>query len=123
MSPSSDGNKRPIIAANTESLLRIIQSVPSTKAEPFKRWLAKVGYERLEEIENPVLDAADGLPSRAALARELLRYKMEDYSENGFCASWLVDLEFELWEAADRDSPPEDEMFMVNTSRECDFFR
>ena len=72
---------------------------------------------------NPELDAADGLPSRAALARELLRYKMEDYSENGFCASWLVDLEFELWEAADRDSPPEDEMFMVNTSRECDFFR
>lgn len=64
-------------------------------------------------------DPADSLPSRATLARELLRYKMEDYSENGFCASWLVDLEFELWEAADRDSPSEREMFTVNTSREC----
>ena len=68
---------------------------------------------------NPDLDPADGLPTRAALARELLRYKMEDYSENGFCASWLVDLEFALWEAADRDSPSGDGMFTVNTSREC----
>jgi hypothetical protein len=38
-------------------LLRIIQSIPSPKAEPFKRWLAQVGYERLEEIENPELAA------------------------------------------------------------------
>ena len=53
----ADGKKRPIKAANTESLFRIIQSVPSPKAEPFKRWLAKVGYERLEEIENPELAA------------------------------------------------------------------
>ncbi len=64
-------------------------------------------------------DPTDGLPTRAALARELLLYKMEDYSQNGFCASWLEDLEFELWEAADRDSPSEREMFTVNTSREC----
>lgn len=62
---------------------------------------------------------ADDLPTRAELARELLRYKMEDYSQNGFCASWLVDLEFELWDAVDRDSPSEREMFTVNTSREC----
>jgi hypothetical protein len=52
----ADGKKRPIKAANTESL-RIIQSIPSPKAEPFKRWLAKVGFERLEEIENPELAA------------------------------------------------------------------
>ena len=39
--------------ANTESLLRIIQSIPSPKAEPFKRWLAKVGYERIQEISDP----------------------------------------------------------------------
>ena len=39
--------------ANTKSLFRIIQSIPSPKAEPFKQWLAKVGYERIEEIENP----------------------------------------------------------------------
>lgn len=51
------GKHRKIRAANTESLLRIIQSVPSPKAEPFKRWLAKIGYERLEEIENPELAA------------------------------------------------------------------
>ncbi len=53
----ADGKKRPIKAANTESLLRIIQSIPSPKAEPFKLWLAKVGYERFEEIENPELAA------------------------------------------------------------------
>ncbi|WP_245207495.1 BRO-N domain-containing protein [Rickettsia fournieri] len=39
--------------ANTESLLRIIQSIPSPKAEPFKQWLAKVGYERIQEISDP----------------------------------------------------------------------
>lgn len=54
---AADGKKRKIKAANTESLLRIVQSIPSPKAEPFKRWLAKVGYERLEEIENPELAA------------------------------------------------------------------
>jgi hypothetical protein len=41
--------------ANAENLLRIIQSIPSPRSEPFKRWLARVGYERLEEIENPEL--------------------------------------------------------------------
>jgi hypothetical protein len=54
---AADGKKRKIKAANTESLFRIIQSIPSPKAEPFKRWLAAVGYERLEEIENPELAA------------------------------------------------------------------
>jgi prophage antirepressor-like protein len=52
---AADGKKRKIQAANIENLLRIIQSIPSPKAEPFKRWLARVGYERLEEIENPEL--------------------------------------------------------------------
>ena len=64
-------------------------------------------------------DPTDHLPTRAALARELLRYKMEEYSQDGFCASWLIDLEFELWEAAERDAPSEREMFIVTTSREC----
>ncbi len=49
------GKKRKTLAGNTEDILRIIQSIPSPKAEPFKRWLAKVGYERIEEIENPEL--------------------------------------------------------------------
>lgn len=43
--------------ANAEGILRLIQSIPSPKAEPFKRWLAQVGAERLEEIENPELAA------------------------------------------------------------------
>ena len=49
------GGKQKMRCANSEGLLRIIQSIPSPKAEPFKRWLAKVGSERLEEIENPEL--------------------------------------------------------------------
>ena len=53
--PSADGKKYNTDCANTESLFRIIQSIPSPKAEPFKRWLAKVGYERVQEIENPEL--------------------------------------------------------------------
>ena len=48
-----DGKMRETDCANTESLFRIIQSIPSPKAEPFKRWLAKVGYERIQEIADP----------------------------------------------------------------------
>lgn len=50
-----DGKKRKIKAANIKSLFRIIQSIPSPKAEPFKQWLAQVGYDRILEIENPEL--------------------------------------------------------------------
>ena len=66
-----DGKQRLADVADTEQLLRIIQSIPSPKAEPFKRWLAKVGYERLEEIENPEL--------AAKRMREL--YKAKGYSD------------------------------------------
>ncbi|MFH1637594.1 MAG: Bro-N domain-containing protein [Candidatus Woesearchaeota archaeon] len=52
---SEDGKYYNTDCANTESMFRIIQSIPSRKAEPFKRWLAKVGYERVQEIENPEL--------------------------------------------------------------------
>jgi prophage antirepressor-like protein len=52
---SSDGKKYETDCANTEGLFRIIQSIPSPKAEPFKRWLAKVGYERIQEIADPEL--------------------------------------------------------------------
>lgn len=52
--PTSGGNQK-LLSWNTEGLFRLIQSIPSKKAEPFKRWLAKVGYERIEEIENPEL--------------------------------------------------------------------
>ena len=69
---SSDGKKYRTDAANTETLLRIIQSIPSSKAEPFKRWLAKVGYERIQEIENPEL----------ATQRTRALYKAKGYPED-----------------------------------------
>jgi len=50
---ASDGKSRATDCANVQSLLRIIQSIPSPKAEPFKQWLAKVGYERIQETTNP----------------------------------------------------------------------
>lgn len=50
---SRDGKEYETDCADTEGIFRIIQSIPSKKAEPFKRWLAKVGYERVQEIENP----------------------------------------------------------------------
>jgi len=50
-----DGKMRETDCANTETVFRIIQTIPSSKAEPFKRWLAKVGYERVQEIEDPAL--------------------------------------------------------------------
>jgi len=53
--PAPDGKIRESNCANTEGIFRIIQSIPSPKAEPFKRWLAKVGYERVQEIEDPEL--------------------------------------------------------------------
>jgi DNA-damage-inducible protein D len=66
-----DGKKRATNCANTEGLFRIIQSIPSPKAEPFKRWLAKVGYERVQEIEDPEL--------ATKRTREL--YRAKGYSE------------------------------------------
>jgi len=52
---TESGKKRKTLAGNTKHILRLIQSVPSKKAEPFKKWLAEVGYERIQEIENPEL--------------------------------------------------------------------
>lgn len=69
---ASDGKKYATDCANTEGLFRIIQSIPSPKAEPFKRWLAKVGYERVQEIENPEL----------ATKRTRMLYKLKGYSED-----------------------------------------
>ncbi|HMI03368.1 MAG TPA: hypothetical protein VK541_12840 [Pedobacter sp.] len=50
---AEDGKMRETDVADTKSLLRLIQSIPSPKAEPFKVWLAKVGYERMQEISDP----------------------------------------------------------------------
>jgi DNA-damage-inducible protein D len=67
-----DGKMRETDCADTEGVFRIIQSIPSAKAEPFKRWLAKVGYERVQEIEDPEL----------ATKRTRMLYKLKGYSEN-----------------------------------------
>lgn len=67
-----DGKMRETDCADTETVFRIIQSIPSPKAEPFKRWLARVGYERVQEIEDPEL----------AVKRTKMLYKLKGYSEN-----------------------------------------
>lgn len=67
-----DGKKRKIQASDSKGLLRIIQSIPSAKAEPFKLWLAQVGADRLEEIENPEL--------ATQRTREL--YKLKGYPDD-----------------------------------------
>ncbi|MEK7101675.1 MAG: Bro-N domain-containing protein [Patescibacteria group bacterium] len=69
---ASDGKKYETDCADTEGIFRIVQSIPSPKAEPFKRWLAKVGYERVQEIENPEL----------ATKRTRMLYKLKGYSED-----------------------------------------
>ena len=66
-----DGKMRPTECANTEGLLRIIMSIPSPKAEPFKLWLAQVGTERIQEIENPEL----------MTERQAAMYRAKGYSE------------------------------------------
>ena len=68
------GGTQRINCANVKSLLRIIQSIPSPKAEPFKQWLAQVGYERMQEIENP----------------ELAQKRMKElYEKKGYPKDWI----------------------------------
>ncbi|MDA3838967.1 MAG: Bro-N domain-containing protein [Candidatus Delongbacteria bacterium] len=71
---STDGKKYKTDCANTESVFRLIQSIPSPKAEPFKRWLAKVGYERIQEIEDP------------EIASKRMR---EIYRAKGYSDAWI----------------------------------
>lgn len=71
---AADGKKRKVQAANTRGILRIIQSIPSSKAEPFKLWLAQVGSERLEEIEDP------------EIGTQRIR---ETYKAKGYSSEWI----------------------------------
>ncbi|MBK9502319.1 MAG: hypothetical protein KBF99_03970 [Leptospiraceae bacterium] len=71
---ASDGKKYKTDCSNAQGLFRIIQSIPSPKAEPFKQWLAKVGYERVQEIENP------------ELAQERMK---ELYEQKGYPKDWI----------------------------------
>jgi len=72
LSVDTTGGQQKMLCANTEGLFRIIQSIPSPKAEPFKRWLARVGYERIQEIEDPEL----------ATKRTRALYKAKGYSDD-----------------------------------------
>ena len=71
---AADGKRRMTDVANTEQLLRLIQSIPSKKAEPFKMWLAQVGRERIEEIIDPELTIDRAL---------------ETYAKKGYPADWI----------------------------------
>ena len=71
---AADGKQRLTDVANTEQLLRLVQSIPSPKAEPLKQWLARVGYERIEETEDPEL----------AFDRA-----METYLKKGYSKEWI----------------------------------
>jgi len=71
---AEDGKLRETDCADTEGIFRIIQSIPSKKAEPFKKWLAKVGYERIQEIEDP------------ELAQERMK---EIYEKKGYSKQWI----------------------------------
>jgi len=66
------GGNQAMLCANTEGIFRIVQSIPSSKAEPFKKWLAKVGYERIQEIEDPEL----------AQKRTRTLYKAKGYTDD-----------------------------------------
>jgi hypothetical protein len=68
----TSGGRQKMYCWNTEGIFRLIQSIPSPKAEPFKRWLAKVGYERVQEIENPEL----------ATKRTRILYKLKGYPDD-----------------------------------------
>ncbi len=68
----TEGGRQMMNCANAEGIFRIIQSIPSPRAEPFKRWLAKVGYERIQEIEDPEL----------ATKRTRMLYKLKGYSDD-----------------------------------------
>jgi len=104
---AKDDKKRKVICANTEGVFRIIQSIPSPKAEPFKRWLAKVGYERVQEIEDPEL----------ATKRTKAIYKAK-----GYPASWIekrmrgIAIREELTDDWDKRGVKEDKEYAILTA-------
>ncbi len=71
---AEDGKRRETDVADTETVLRLVQSIPSPKAEPFKLWLAKVGYERLEETADPEIG---------------IHRALKTYLKKGYSQSWI----------------------------------
>jgi len=111
LSVQTPGGAQKLNCANTEGIFRIIQSVPSPKAEPFKRWLAKVGYERIKEIEDPEL----------ATKRTRALYKAKGYSD-----AWIekrirgIAIREELtdqWQKRDVKKPREYEILTAEISK------
>ena len=88
---SSDGKKYATDCANVQGLLRIIQSIPSPKAEPFKQWLAKVGYERIQDMTDPVrsLDRARDYWQQHGRSEKWIQQRMmgqETRNNKGSCS-------------------------------------
>jgi DNA-damage-inducible protein D len=111
LSIQTEGGPQKVNCANTEGIFRIIQSIPSPKAEPFKRWLAKVGYERVQEIEDPEL----------AAKRMRALYKAKGYSDD-----WIekrmrgIAIREELtdeWKKRDVKTPKEYEILTAEIAR------
>ena len=99
---AKDGKKRKVSAANTKGVLRIIQSIPSKKAEPFKMWLAKVGSERIDETVDPEI----------AINRALETYRRKGYSDD-----WIN----QRLKSIDIRKEFTDEMKRVGVRRSIDF--
>jgi len=104
---SADGKYYNSDCANTESIFRIIQSIPSKKAEPFKRWLASVGYQRVQEIENP----------------ELAQKRMKEiYRVKGYSDDWIekrmrgIAIRDELTDEWDRRGVKENREYSILTA-------
>ena len=111
LSVQTPGGVQKLNCANTEGIFRIIQSIPSPKAEPFKRWLARVGYERIKEIEDPEL----------ATKRTRALYKAKGYSD-----AWIekrlrgIAIREELtdqWQKRDVKEPKEYEILTAEISK------
>ncbi len=105
--PSADGKKYATDCADTELMFRIIQSIPSKKAEPFKQWLAKVGYERVQEIQDP----------------ELAQKRMKElYKAKGYSDEWIekrvrgIAVRDELTDEWKKRSVQEDKEFAILTA-------
>jgi len=105
--PAEDGKLRLTDCANTKNMFRIIQSIPSPKAEPFKQWLAQVGYERVEEIQNP----------------ELTQKRMKElYQQKGYSEDWIekrvrgIAVRQELTDEWKKRGPKEEKEYAILTN-------
>ncbi len=126
------GKRRKILAANVEQLFRIIQSIPSPKAEPFKRWLAAVGAERIEETIDPeqAIDRALETYQRKGYSDEWIQQRMMSIKvRNALTDEWqksgvqkgreyaiLADEITKAWSAYNLGAPTLDDTYKINRS-------